>query len=96
MVLKFIKNVLSLKYELLTMNKHQKKAFASVRTKYYKADKAYNILDHSNANRNGFTCSANVNPKFSHDNVSLYAKGCKNGAEALNNCLLYTSDAADE
>lgn len=65
------------------MNKHIKKAFASVRTKYYKADKAYSILDHSNANRYGFTCSANVNSKFSHDNIGLYAKGCKNGAEAL-------------
>lgn len=59
------------------------KAFAAVRTKYYKADKAYSILDHSNANRNGFTCSVNVNPEFSHQNVGLYAKGCKNASAAL-------------
>lgn len=65
------------------MNKHKKKAFASVRTKYYKADKAYSVLDHSNANRNGFTCSANVNSDLSMNNVGLYAKGCKNASEAL-------------
>ncbi|MEN8634726.1 hypothetical protein ABFV74_03170 [Pseudoalteromonas distincta] len=72
------------------MNKHKKKAFASVRTKYYKVDKAYSVLDHSNANRNGFTCSANVNPKLSMNNVGLYAKGYKSGAEALNQaCARY-------
>ena len=60
------------------------KAFAAVRTRYYKADKAYSILDHSNANRSGFTCSANVYPEFSHNNVGLYTKGCKNSVEALN------------
>ncbi|WP_276755960.1 hypothetical protein [Pseudoalteromonas marina] len=65
------------------MNKHKKKAFASVRTKYYKVDKAFNILDHSNANRNGFTRSANVNPELSINNVGLYPKTCKNGSEAL-------------
>lgn len=66
------------------------KAFASVRTQYYKADKAYIVLDHSNPSRNGFTCSANVNPKFSHNNLGLYTKGCKNGAEALNQaCARY-------
>ncbi|WP_165735850.1 hypothetical protein [Pseudoalteromonas sp. C8] len=72
------------------MNRQKQRAFAAVRTHYYKVDKAYSILDHSNANRNGFTCSANVNPKFSHNNVGLYAKGCKNGAEALNKaCARY-------
>lgn len=59
------------------------KAFAAVRTKYYKVDKAYSILDHSNANRNGFTRSANVNPELSMNNVGLYVKGCKNGSQAL-------------
>ncbi|CAM3103409.1 hypothetical protein [Pseudoalteromonas distincta] len=72
------------------MNKHKKKAFASVRTKYYKVDKAFNILDHSNANRNGFTRSANVNPELSINNVGLYPKTCKNGSEALNQaCTRY-------
>lgn len=66
------------------------KAFAAVRTKYYKVDKAYSILDHSNANRNGFTRSANVNPELSMNNVGLYAKGCKNGSQALEQaCVRY-------
>lgn len=66
------------------------KAFAAVRTKYYKADKAYSILDHSNANRNGFTRSANVNPELSMNNVGLYVKGCKNVSQALEQaCVRY-------
>ena len=65
------------------MSKQKQKAFAAVRTRYYKADKAYSILDHSNANRNGFTRSVNVHSEFSHNNVGLYTNGCKNGAEAL-------------
>ena len=66
------------------------KAFASVRTKYYKADRAYSILDHSNANRSGYTNSANVNHEFSLSNVGLYIKGCENASEALEQaCIQY-------
>lgn len=65
------------------MNRQRQRAFAAVRTHYYKVDKAYSILDHSNANRNGLTCSANVNPELSINNVGLYPNACKNGSEAL-------------
>tara|TARA_B100000929_G_scaffold220483_1_gene176970 strand:+ start:770 stop:1735 length:966 start_codon:yes stop_codon:yes gene_type:complete len=60
-----------------------KKCFASVRTKYYKADQAFTVLDHSLARRNGFTSSPNVHRKYSSNNLGIYLKGCNSSSQAL-------------
>ncbi len=65
------------------MNKLSEKAYVSVKSKYYKIDAAFNILDHSNALRAGYTKSTNVHSVYSKNNFGLYSKGCHNNAEAL-------------
>lgn len=65
------------------MKTPQKKAYVAVKSRYYKADAAASVLDHTNARRNGFTRSVNVNPQYSHENAGLYVKGCKTTSEGL-------------
>ncbi|AAV81522.1 hypothetical protein [Idiomarina loihiensis] len=65
------------------MKAQHRKAYVSVKSRYYKRDAATAVLDHANARRNGFTKSINVHPEYSCDNVGLYPKECNSSAEAL-------------
>ncbi len=65
------------------MIKAQRKAYAGVKTYYFKQKAAEAVLDHAHAQRNGFTTSANVNPAFSCNNAGYYYHGANSCAEAL-------------
>ena len=63
------------------MSNQLKKVYVAVKTRYYKADAAYSVLDHSNALRAGYTSSVNVHSQYTKNNVGVYAMGCKNATE---------------
>ncbi|MEJ6531760.1 hypothetical protein [Pseudoalteromonas lipolytica] len=56
---------------------------ASVHCRYYKSKTAKAVLDHADANRNGFTNSDNVHWERSVDNAGYYFQGSKSCAEAF-------------
>lgn len=55
----------------------------SVRCRYYKSKEAKAVLDHADANRNGFTHSDNVHWERSVDNIGYYFHGANSCTEAL-------------
>ncbi|WP_338593226.1 hypothetical protein VXM60_09745 [Shewanella khirikhana] len=61
----------------------QHRRFAAVRTQYLKSSNAVALLDHVHALRRGATHSPNVVPEYSHNNIGVYAYGCKDGIAAF-------------
>lgn len=59
------------------------KNFVAVRTAYSKRPQALAELDHANAQRNGFTNSANVIAALSHTNFGSYRHGASSCTEAF-------------
>lgn len=61
----------------------KKRAYAGIRSYYYKSEAAEAVLDHANALRSGFTNSENVHQQYSKENLGFYYHNAKSCAEAL-------------
>lgn len=61
----------------------KRRRFVAVRTQYMKSSNAVALLDHVHALRRGATHSPNVQPEYSHNNIGVYAYGCKDGISAF-------------
>ncbi len=61
----------------------KRRRFVAVRTQYMKSSNAVALLDHVHALRQGATHSPNVQPEYSHNNIGVYAYGCKDGISAF-------------
>lgn len=61
----------------------KKKAFAGIRSYYYKSEAAEAVLDHAHVLRSGFTNSENVHQQYSKENIGFYYHNAKSCAEAL-------------